>query len=168
MVQVITTSKQATAIVIVIKCMFARYNDKIDGLTGNEFNYVDPTNTSSPKVYATNNGLLMDPLDPNHGYQNVTYQISGDPNLASDAPIRNATMGGFVGSLAATYPEIANNLTALRQAMDGFDPAKIPITYELASNYIIFNRYFSSFPGSTMPNRLYLHSATSAGEVRVF
>lgn len=143
----------------------ARYNDEIDGLTGKEFNYVDPTNTSSPKVYATNQGLLKDPLDPNHSYQNVTWQISGNSKLASNAPIKNATMGGFVASLAATYPEIANNLTALRQAMDGFDPATIPITYELASNYTILNRYFSSFPGSTMPNRLFLHSATSAGEV---
>ncbi|KAL1936403.1 hypothetical protein VTP01DRAFT_537 [Rhizomucor pusillus] len=142
-----------------------KYNDEIDGLTGKEFNYVDPTNTSSPKVYATNQGLLKDPLDPNHSYQNVTWQISGNSKLASNAPIKNATMGGFVASLAATYPEIANNLTALRQAMDGFDPATIPITYELASNYTILNRYFSSFPGSTMPNRLFLHSATSAGEV---
>ncbi|KAL0089394.1 phosphatidylglycerol specific phospholipase C [Phycomyces blakesleeanus] len=141
-----------------------KYNKDIDGLTGAEFNYVDPSDPSSQKIYATRNGLLKDPLDPAHGYQDVTYQISGDPTLASDASMKEATMGGFVQNFVKTFEQIKDNATAIHQIMDGFEPSKIPITYELASNYTIMNRYFSSFPGSTMPNRLYVHSGTSNGE----
>lgn len=74
-------------------------------------------------------------------------------------------MSGFVGSFAKEFPDVANNVTALQQAVDAFDPSSIPITYELASNYTVIDRYFSSFPGSTMPNRMFAHSATSHGEV---
>ncbi|KAI9311264.1 phosphoesterase [Dichotomocladium elegans] len=141
-----------------------KYSDAIDGLTGKEFNYQDARNTSSPKIFATNRGLLKDPLDPPHGYAQVAAQISGDVSVRPDG-VTSAPMSGFVQGLVAAYPEIAGNATAMQQAMDGFDPSTIPITYELASNYTIIDRWFSSFPGSTMPNRMFIHSATSHGEV---
>ncbi|ORZ14762.1 phosphoesterase [Absidia repens] len=141
-----------------------KYNKELDGLTGNECNYLDPNDKKSLKICATNKGLLKDPLDPGHEYTDTTHQISGNGSLSSDA-LKKATMGGFVSNFAKNFPDIKNNATALHQIMDGFDPSTIPITYELASNYTVFDRWFSSFAGSTMPNRMYLHSATSHGEV---
>lgn len=41
----------------------------------------------------------------------------------------------------------------------------IPVFYSLAQNYLLMDNYFASFPGSTMPNRLFVHSATSHGEI---
>ncbi|KAI8099825.1 phosphoesterase [Halteromyces radiatus] len=141
-----------------------KYNNELDGLTGNECNYLDPTDKTSLKICATNKGLLKDPLDPGHEYTDTTQQISGNGSLSSN-DVKMANMDGFVANFAKNYPKIKNNATALHQIMDGFDPSSVPITYELASNYTVFDRWFASFPGSTMPNRMYLHSATSHGEV---
>ncbi|KAI8065564.1 phosphoesterase, partial [Gongronella butleri] len=142
-----------------------KYNDEIDGLeAGKNCNYVDPTDKKSLKICATNKGLLKDPLDPNHEYWATTAQVSGNASVP-DTDVKKANMQGFVSNFASTYPDIKNNASALHQIMDGFDPKNIPITYELASNYTIIDRWFSSFAGSTMPNRMYLHSATSHGEV---
>ncbi|KAI8336118.1 phosphoesterase family-domain-containing protein [Chlamydoabsidia padenii] len=143
-----------------------KYNKELDGLTGNECNYLDPNDKNSLKICATNNGLLKDPLDPGHELVDVTQQISGIGNLSSNAlTFANTNMNGFVANFAKQFPDIKNNATALHQIMDGFNPASIPITYELASNYTVFDRWFSSGPTSTMPNRMYLHAATSHGEV---
>ncbi|KAI9304565.1 phosphoesterase [Cunninghamella echinulata] len=141
-----------------------KYNKEIDGLTGKECNYVNPSDPKSLKICATNNGLLKDPLDPPHGYDAVTHQLTGNPNLPSDS-VKKVSMGGFVADFAKEFPNIKDNATALHQVMDGFDPSSIPITYELATNYTIVDRWFSSFPGSTLPNRLFAASATSNGEV---
>ncbi|ORX50146.1 phosphoesterase [Hesseltinella vesiculosa] len=140
------------------------YNSEIDGLTpGKDCNYVNPADPSSLKICATNQGKLKDPLDPGHLYNDTTQQITGNGKLPSNQ-VTTADMSGFVANFAHNYPGIINNASALHQIMDGFSPDRIPITYELASNYTIFDRWFSSFPGSTMPNRMYLHSATSHGE----
>lgn len=140
-----------------------KYNKELDGLTGKECNYLDPKDKKSLKICASDKGLLKDPLDPGHEVYDVTHQISGIANLSSNA-LTQANMDGFVANFAKTFPDIKNNATALHQIMDGFNPASIPITYELASNYTVFDRWFSSVPGSTMPNRFFLHSATSHGE----
>ncbi|CAO3615843.1 unnamed protein product [Cunninghamella blakesleeana] len=141
-----------------------KYNKEIDGFTGKECNYLDPKDPKSLKICANDKGLLMDPLDPGHEYTDTTFQLTGNGNLSSDA-VKSVNMEGFVADFAKQFPKIANNATALHQVMDGFHPNTIPITYELASNYTIIDRWFSSFPGSTMPNRMYLHAATSHGEV---
>ncbi|KAF7727958.1 hypothetical protein EC973_006846 [Apophysomyces ossiformis] len=140
-----------------------KYSKEINGLSGKEFNFAS-TNNTSEKIFATNQGKLKDPLDPAHDYHDVTWQITGDPNMASNADFKEAPMSGFVSNFAHTFKQTANDPAALHQAMDGFDPSAIPITYELAANYTIIDRWFSSFPGSTMPNRMYAHSATSHGE----
>ncbi|CDH56683.1 acid phosphatase [Lichtheimia corymbifera JMRC:FSU:9682] len=142
-----------------------KYSDQIDGLTGKEYNLEDPTNSSSTKIYATNKGLLKDPRDPPHEHEWVTQQITGNETTPTSAQLHDTSMGGFVASFVKQFPEVAGNQTAMAQAMNGFDPSSIPITYELASNYTIFDRWFSSFPGSTMPNRMFVHSATSDGEM---
>ena len=54
-------------------------------------------------------------------------------------------------------------LSALKQVISSFDPATIPIHRTLAEEFTICDRWFSSVPGPTEPNRAFLHSATSHG-----
>lgn len=41
----------------------------------------------------------------------------------------------------------------------------MPILATLANEFTLFDRYFSSYPGATNPNRLFVHSGTSSGSV---
>ncbi|CAM0141677.1 hypothetical protein VKS41_007912 [Umbelopsis sp. WA50703] len=137
----------------------------LNGLTGKEYNLVNPADPTSTKIYAGHHGLLMDPLDPPHGIDDVTKQITGNPNAQSITELKSVSMGGFVADFAASLNVSLTNTTALGQIMNAFDPESIPITYALAQNYMVMDNYFSSFPGSTMPNRMFVHSATSHGEI---
>ncbi|CAN1797066.1 Non-specific phospholipase C6 [Linum perenne] len=47
--------------------------------------------------------------------------------------------------------------------MKGFNPYSLPIYSTLVNEFTVFNRWFSSIPGPTQPNRLFVYSATSHG-----
>src|SRR5260370_539175 len=40
--------------------------------------------------------------------------------------------------------------------MNCFDPARIPVLTDLAKRYAVCDRWFSSVPGPTLPNRSYI------------
>jgi len=48
-----------------------------------------------------------------------------------------------------------------------FTPEKLPVLTTLASNYAVFNGWFSSIPGPTLCNRGFSHYGTSFGQVGV-
>jgi phospholipase C len=45
-----------------------------------------------------------------------------------------------------------------------FPPEKIPVITTLARKFAVFNRWFSSLPGPTIPNRAFAHFGTSFGK----
>lgn len=47
--------------------------------------------------------------------------------------------------------------------MSGFKPGFLPVYSKLANEFAVLDRWFSSVPASTQPNRFYIHSATSHG-----
>lgn len=47
--------------------------------------------------------------------------------------------------------------------MQAFEPEQVPVLTTLASEFALFDRFFASIPGPTMPNRMMFHSATSHG-----
>jgi phospholipase C len=46
-----------------------------------------------------------------------------------------------------------------------FDPAALPAIATLAKNFAVCDRWFSSIPGPTLPNRLFAHCGTSGGRL---
>jgi phospholipase C len=94
----------------------------LNGLTGKEYNLVNPADPTSTKIYAGHHGLLMDPLDPPHGIDDVTKQITGNPNAQSITELKSVSMGGFVADFAASLNVSLTNTTALGQIMNAFDP----------------------------------------------
>ena len=46
-----------------------------------------------------------------------------------------------------------------------FDPANLPVLTRLAQAYAVCDRWFSSVPGSTLPNRVFAHAGTSRGRL---
>jgi phospholipase C len=73
-----------------------------------------------------------------------------------------APLNGFVKS----YTQAAGNDAAVgKTIMQCFDPACLPALGALAQEYCLCDRWFSSVPGPTWPNRFFVHSATSDGIV---
>jgi phospholipase C len=60
---------------------------------------------------------------------------------------------GFVSNANSTEP------------MGYLTPEQIPVSYALASHFPVSDRYFCSVLGQTLPNRRYLFSGTSSGQV---
>ncbi len=132
----------------------------IDGLNGNETNLDavgTPVTVSGDADYS---GDLTP--DPGHAFNDVNMQIFGNTDGTGDA-----TMQGFVKAYAqmpGTSPAGSHNI------MKCFSPGpvpecKIPILTTLAEQYAVCDRWFSSIPGPTLPNRCFAHAATSIGRV---
>jgi phospholipase C len=70
-------------------------------------------------------------------------------------------MGGFIKSYA-TQGAGGDSSHAI---MNYFAPEKIPALTKLATEYAVFNGWFSSIPGPTICNRAFAHYGTSFGNV---
>ena len=80
------------------------------------------------------------PLDPPHEFEDVALQIGGNP-----------PMSGFAQQ---PYWNVS------RQA---FAAGALPVLRTLASQYFLFDNWYSSMPGPTWPNRFFLHAGSSGG-----
>jgi phospholipase C len=131
-------------------------NPKIDGLTGNESN-PDTTGTLVKVQPLAEYQSQLDP-DPNHHFAAVNLQIFGDP---SNGPPLQPTMQGFVKSYFNQQQDAAHS----REILYYFAPEKLPVLTTLATEFAVFNRWFSSIPGPTICNRAFAHYGTSFGQV---
>lgn len=123
----------------------------IDGLSGTETN-PDTTNEPAPvKPIAGYQGQLQP--DPGHHFEDVKLQIYGDQP-------GGPKMQGFVKAYYQKERDVAHS----REIMYCFSPDKVPVITTLAENFLVFNRWFSSLPGPTIPNRAFAHFGTSFGK----
>jgi phospholipase C len=133
-----------------------RDNQDINGLTGDETNPPAADNRLDVKVNDVAGDVQdLDP-DPGHDFDDVTRQIFG--SLDTSQP---ADMSGFVRDYAIVSKDPVHGENIMRC----FKPQTLPILATLASQYGVCDRWFSSVPGSTIPNRMFVHGASSAGSV---
>ncbi|MCB9169987.1 MAG: hypothetical protein H6594_06505 [Flavobacteriales bacterium] len=95
-------------------------------------------------------------VDPKHEFKNVQRQLN-DP----------APMGGFVRDFLKAFP---GRQDEAQQVMDYFQADdstnnRLPAMHALAEEFLICDRWFSSVPGPTWPNRFFALSGTSNGWV---
>src|SRR6266481_1515271 len=129
---------------------------KIKGLAGNESN-PDMNGTMVPvQPNAKFQGQLDH--DPDHHFPGVDLQIFGG---TLPGPGRVANMQGFIKS----YATQGTNINASHAIMSYFPPANVPVLTKLATEYAVFNGWFSSIPGPTICNRAFAHYGTSFGNV---
>ncbi|HEY1912924.1 MAG TPA: alkaline phosphatase family protein [Vicinamibacterales bacterium] len=133
----------------------AKTDPRIDGLDGTQSN-PDTTGASAPVLPLAQFQGQLDP-DPDHTFAAVDLQIfNGD-----SSPARVATMQGFVKS----YFTMRRDVDHSRKIMYNFTPDKLPVLTTLATEFAVFNRWFSSIPGPTLCNRAFAHYGTSFGHV---
>jgi phospholipase C len=131
-------------------------NPAIDGLTGTESN-PDTTGASVKVAPLAEYQSQLDP-DPNHHFAAVNLQIFGDPQTSEG---RTPDMQGFVRS----YFNQQQNVAHSRDILYYFTPDKLPVLTTLATEFAVFNRWFSSIPGPTICNRAFAHYGSSFGQV---
>jgi phospholipase C len=123
----------------------------IDGVDGTQTN-PDTTGAPAPvQPLAQYQGQLQP--DPGHHFEDVHLQIYGDPP-------GGPPMQGFVKA----YYQKQQNVQHSREIMYCFPPEKVPVIATLARKFAVFNRWFSSLPGPTIPNRAFAHFGTSFGK----
>lgn len=128
----------------------------INGLSGKTFTNDDtagePVPTTKDAVYSGDYDS-----DPGHDFSDVMVQLWGNGPQAGDPP-----MTGFVKSYAA---KCGGNVQRSHRIMKCFDPGSIPVLATLARQYAVCDNWFSSIPGPTLPNRLFVHCGTSDGRL---
>lgn len=132
-----------------------KFDARIDGLDGTQFNLDTNSAPALVRPLAEFQGQL-DP-DPDHHFPGVDLQLfNGDTT-----PQRVPTMQGFVKSYFAQRHDVDHS----RQIMYYFPAEKLPVLTTLATEFAVFNRWFSSIPGPTLCNRAFAHYGTSFGHV---
>lgn len=126
---------------------------QIDGLMGTETNPNSAGQNISVTADASYTGDLTP--DPGHHFPDVNMQIFGN--------FEGAGVGPFMQGFVKSYETHTHDLGKAARVMNGFDPAKIPVLATLAKQYAVCDRWFSSVPGPTLPNRSFIHAATSVG-----
>src|SRR5947209_644832 len=129
---------------------------QINGLTGNESNPDSAGNMVKVSPTAYWRGQLNH--DPDHHFPGVDVQIYGGAPFSSE---RVANMQGFVQSYGTQSPNVQDS----HAIMNYFTPDRLPILTALATEYAVFNGWFSSIPGPTICNRAFAHYGTSFGNV---
>jgi phospholipase C len=130
--------------------MMAR-DPRIDGVDGTQTN-PDTTGALVPVQPRAQYQSQLQP-EPGQRYPDVDLQLFGDPRAAVP------NMEGFVKA----YYHRQNNVRHSHNVMYCFPPEKVPVISTLASNFLVFNRWFSSLPGPAIPNRAFAHFGTSFG-----
>jgi phospholipase C len=103
---------------------------------------------------------------PSHSLKQVNEQLFGSTKVAANIDAGRANLSGFVSSLvtALTYDLKRTPTTSeLQEAMNCFDPVQLPVLSTLARSFVLCDHWFADVPGPTMPNRAYVHAATSQG-----
>jgi phospholipase C len=129
---------------------------RINGLNGNESNLDAKGDMVTVQPNATFQGQLSH--DPDHHFPGTDLQIFGG---APFGPGRVANMQGFIKSYATQN----SNVNVSHAIMNYFAPEKLPVLTKLATEYAVFNGWFSSIPGPTICNRAFAHYGTSFGNV---
>src|ERR1051326_7726777 len=143
------------------------FKQGVEGLRGNEFNLLDLNNAHSQAFQVGKKApfAVSDREGPSHSFNGVNIQIYGDRNgPASGRPAENK---GFVADYREDLLRRVRKPSSqmIGEVMQCFTQQKLPSIYHLAEEFCLFDHWFCEVPGPTMPNRFYMHAATSAGYV---
>jgi len=135
---------------------------KADDLVGNPHFNIDPVRPEG-LVFATSPAeyqFFAPDVCPGHEFHDTLTQLCGanavypDPGTGGYPPIDNS---GFVASYRAI------GAPAPAKIMCCYSPEQVPVLTTLAREFALCDRWFSSVPGPTWPNRFFIHAASSAG-----
>jgi phospholipase C len=131
----------------------------VDGLDGSEFNY-DPTGKkigvrafdATDQKLQRHGEALQKKLDPDHSVAGVQKQLG--PGYPGSPP--HGPNGGFVKSFVESRkPQDKVTSDDWVVPMGYYTSKDVPVYDHLARQFCVCDRWYSSVPGDTWPNRLY-------------
>jgi phospholipase C len=130
-------------------------------------NFLKPGDTGS-QAFSTQKGgdFVAIGQGPSHSLKETNMQLFGKTKPTSAQQAQTPSLDGFVASFrtALAYDlKRQPTTTELQQAMNCFDPVQLPVLSTLAKSFVLCDRWFADVPGPTMPNRAFVHAATSQG-----
>ena len=130
-------------------------------------NYRKPGDSSTTAFRTRNGGdFVAVGQGPAHSLKETNLQLFGKAQVPADTAATTATMDGFVASFQVSLlRDLKRSPTdsELQQVMNCFDPVQLPVPSTLARNFVLCDHWFADVPGPTMPNRAFVHAATSQG-----
>jgi len=131
-------------------------------ITGLQKNY---SNSYKDIVYPTTPGAELNmPYDPGHEFPDVLEQLGGAGALYTPDEYPTITNSGFVINYATTKSSQEGGATGnFGEIMKCYTPEQLPILNALARDFAVCDRWFSSLPGPTWPNRFFSLAASSGG-----
>jgi len=133
----------------VLGCFQAKYPD-LDGIDPHAQERRYNTDNRQIKYYQKPRIFYTQAFDPVHEHVNVMRQLSNDN-------------GGFILDFISNYPK--STIAQRQEVMSYFSMGSLPAMHGLADDFLICDRWFSSVPSSTWPNRYFVLSGTSSGYV---
>jgi phospholipase C len=128
--------------------------DDVDGLTGQAVNVNHYDGSTFAIHHLDRTKFDTEVEDPDHSGRSVDEQLAGD-------------CGGFVANFARISAARAATLNLPEPdpglVMGYYDGVDLPVYDHLATEYCVVDRWFSSVPGATWPNRLYSITGQAAG-----
>lgn len=100
-----------------------------------------------------------------HQIRTSELQMALDPDHDNAPVLRQLKDGnsGFVADFVRKYPK--STRSQRQQIMSYYEFPSLPALHTLGDNFVVCDRWFSSLPGPTWPNRFFALSGTSRGHV---
>lgn len=127
----------------------------IDGLKGDESNVNRLDGTAYGINHLDQTQFAGEAEDPDHSGRSVDEQLGGE---AMDGFVTNFARMSRARATQAGQPAPSPGLV-----MGYYDGNDLPVYDHLAQEYCVVDRWFSSVPGATWPNRLYAVTGRAAG-----
>lgn len=163
------------------------HRQEYDGLTWDLWNPLDNIDTDGipfvEKVAIEKNGMykesygkeipnpdnfaLPDP-DPGEGFKDTNHQLFQQYNVAELYPPPPTNMGfvqNYHNAMLYGAFSFGDDPTNPRNIMKCYTPEQTPVLSELARSFAVLDQYHCSVPSQTLPNRDFVHAATSTGFV---
>jgi len=137
------------------------------GLSTDAVNYLKAGDNQSLAFRTGRGGDYMAAGEgPSHSLKETNLQLFGKTKPTEEEQTQQPPMNGFVNSFNVSLTaKLKRRATAteLQQVMNVFDPDQLPVLSTLAREFVLCDHWFSDVPGPTMPNRAFVHAATSQG-----
>jgi len=126
-----------------------------------------PASATNPEFTAAKPApfAVNDKNGPAHSFNAVNVQLcNSKTGPSATSPVTN---NGFVRSYKDSLTSGSHHPTAeqIREVMQSFGPDQLPAINQLAAEFCLCDHWFCEVPGPTMPNRMFIHAATSEGYV---
>ena len=113
------------------------------------------------------NFCLPDP-DPGEGYRDATYQLYGTyevDTLYPPEPLAQGYVDNYASAMLFSAYTYQDKPADPRQIMTCYTPEQTPVLSTLARDFAVCDQWYCSVPSQTLPNRDFVHAASSCGYV---